>query len=80
MQVKKATVRHGHGTTDGLQIGKEACQGCIMSLCLFNLYAEYSMRNTGLEELKLESRFLGKISRPSDMQMMPSLWQKVKKN
>ena len=40
----------GHGTTDWFQIGKGVCQGCILSLCLFNLYAEYIMRNTGLEE------------------------------
>ena len=45
-----ATVRIGHGTTDWFQIEKGVCQGCILSLCLFNLYAEYIMRNTGLEE------------------------------
>ena len=43
-------VRTGHGTTDWFQIGKGVHQGCILSLCLFNLYAEYIMRNTGLEE------------------------------
>ena len=48
--------------------------------CLFNLYAEYIMRNAGLEEHKLESRLLGEISITSDMQMIPPLWQKVKKN
>ena len=47
---QKATVRTGHGTTDWFQIGKEVCQGCIVSPCLFNLYAEYNMRNAGLEE------------------------------
>ena len=47
---QKATVRTGHGTIDWLQIGKGACQGCILSPCLFNLYAEYIMRNTGLKE------------------------------
>ena len=47
---QEATVRTGHGTTDWFQIGKEVCQGCILSHCLFNLYAEYIMRNTGLEE------------------------------
>ena len=47
---QKATVRTGHGTTDWFQIGKAARQGCILSSCLFNLYAEYIMRNTGLEE------------------------------
>ena len=47
---QEATVRTGHGTTDWFQIGKGACQGCIRSPCLFNLNAEYIMRNTGLEE------------------------------
>ena len=47
---QEATVRTGHGTTDWFQIGKEVRQGCILSPCLFNLYAEYIMRNTGLEE------------------------------
>ena len=77
---QEATVRTGRGTTDWFQIGKGICQGCISSPCLFNLYAEYIMRNTGLEEAQLESRFLGEISITSDMQMTPPLWQKVKKN
>ena len=47
---QEATVRTGHGTTDWFQIGKRVCQGCILSPCLFNLYAEYIMRNAGLEE------------------------------
>ena len=47
---QEATIRTGHGTTDWFQIGKEVCQGCILSPCLFNLYAEYIMRNAGLEE------------------------------
>ena len=47
---QEATVRTGHGTTDWFQIRKGVCQGCILSLCLFNFYAEYIMRNTGLEE------------------------------
>ena len=47
---QEATVRIGHGTTDWFQIGKEVRQGCILSPCLFNLYAEYIMRNAGLEE------------------------------
>ena len=47
---QEATVRTGHGTTDWSQIGKGMCQGCILSPCLFNLYAEYIMRNAGLEE------------------------------
>ena len=47
---QEVTVRTGHGTTDWFQIGKRVCQGCILSPCLFNLYAEYIMRNAGLEE------------------------------
>ena len=47
---QEATVITEHGTTDWFQIGKGVCQGCILSLCLFNLYAEYIMRNAGLEE------------------------------
>ena len=47
---KEATVRTGHGTTDWLQIGKGVCQGCVLSPCLFNFYAEYIIRNVGLEE------------------------------
>ena len=47
---QEATVRTGHGTTDWFPIGKGVCQGCILSPCLFNLHAEYIMRNTGLEE------------------------------
>ena len=49
---QEATVRTGHGTTDWFQIGKGVHQGCILSTCLFNLYAEYIMRNTGLEEVQ----------------------------
>ena len=51
---QEATVRTEHGTTDWFQIGKEARQGCILLSCLFNLYAEYIMRNTGLDEAQLE--------------------------
>ena len=47
---QEGTVRTGHGTTDWFQIGKAVCQGYILSTCLFNLYAEYFMRNAGLEE------------------------------
>ena len=47
---QEATVRTGHGTTDWFQIGKGVCQGCILSPCFFNLYAEYIMKNAGLEE------------------------------
>ena len=47
---QEATVRNGHGTTDWFQIGQAVCQGCILSPCLFNSYAEYMIRNAGLEE------------------------------
>ena len=47
---QEATVRNGHGTIDGFQIGNGVCRGCILSPCLFNFYAEYIMRNAGLEE------------------------------
>ena len=47
---QEATARIGHGTLGWLQIGKRVCQGCILLLCLFNLHAEYSMRNAGLDE------------------------------
>ena len=77
---QEATVRTGHGKTDWFQIGKGVCQGWILSPCLFNLYAEYIMRNTGLEKAQLESRLPGEISITSGMQMTPSLWQKVKRN
>ena len=52
MQVKKQQVRTGHGTTDWPQLGKEVSQGCILLLCLLNLYAEYIMGNAELEEAK----------------------------
>ena len=68
---QEATVRTGHGTTDWLQIGKGVHQGCILSPCLLNLYAEYIMRNAGLEVHKLESRLPGEISITSDFQMTP---------
>ena len=77
---QEATVRTGHGTTDWFQIWKGVCKGCILSHCLFNFYAEYIMRNAGLEEAEDESRFPGEISITSDMQMTPPLWQKVKRN
>ena len=57
---QEAPVRTGHGTTDWLQIGKGVCQGCILSLCLLNLYAEYIMRNTGLEEAQAGIKIAGK--------------------
>ena len=82
---QEALVRTGHGTTDWFQIGIGVHQGCILSPCLINLYAEYIMRNAGLGEMpgwkkhKLESRLPGEISIISDVQMTPPLWQKVKK-
>jgi len=75
----EATVRTGNGT-DWFQIGEGVCQGCILSPWFFNLYAEYIMRNAGLEEAQLESRLPGEIRITSDMQMTPPLWQKRKKN
>ena len=77
---QEATVRTGHGTTDWFQIEKGVRQDCILSPCLFNFYAEYIMRNAGLEEAQLESRLPGEISITSDMQMIPPLWQEVKNN
>ena len=74
MQVRKQQL--GHGTTDWFQIGKGVRQGCVLSPCLFNLYAEYIMKNTGLDGAQLESRLLGEISATSEMQMIPRLWQK----
>ena len=76
---QELTMRTGHGTTDWFQIGKGAYQGCILSPCLFNLHAEYVMRNAKLEEAQ-ELRLLGEISITSDLQMTPPLWQKAKKN
>ena len=78
---QEATVRTGHGTTDCFQIGKGVRQGCMLSTCLFNFYAEYIMRNTRLDgKHNLESRSPGEISIISDKQMTPHLWQKVKMN
>ena len=57
---QEATVRTRHGTTDWFQIGKEVCQGCILSPCLFNLYAEYIMRNAGLEEAQAGIKIAGR--------------------
>ena len=57
---QEATVRTGHGTTEWFQIGKKVCQGCLLSLCLFNLYAEYIMRNAGLEETQAGIKTAGR--------------------
>ena len=68
---QEAVVRTGHGTTDGFQIGKGVCQGCILSPCLFNLCAEYIMGNSGLNEAQAGIKIAGEISITSDMQMTP---------
>ena len=63
---QEATVRTRHGTTACFQIRKGVCQGCILSPCLFSLYAEYIMRNAGLDEAQVESRLPGERSLNSD--------------
>ena len=70
---QEAEVRTRHGTTDWFEIVKGVHQGCILSPCLFNLYAEYIMQNAGLDEAQLESRLQGEISITSDMQMASPL-------
>ena len=78
---QEATVRTGHGTTDWIQIEKGVRQGCILSPCLFNLYAEYIMRNPGLEEaqagVKIAGRNLNNLRYVDDTTL---LWQTAKKN
>ena len=76
---QEATVRTGHGTTDWFQIGKGVCHSCILSSpCSFNIYAEYIMRNSELDEAQTGIKLWGEISITSDMQMTPPLWQKAK--
>ena len=70
---QEATVGTGLGTTDRFQIGKGVRKGCILSPCLFNFYAEYIMRNAGLEETQAQLKIGGEISITSDMQMTPLL-------
>ena len=77
---QEAIIRTRYGTTDWFQIGKAVHQGCILSPCLFNLYAEYIMRNARLEEAQAGIKIAEEISITSDMQMTPLLWQKVKRN
>ena len=77
---QEATVSTGHRTTDWFQIGKGVRQGCILSPCFFNLYAEYIMRNAGLDEAQAGVKIAGEIAITSDMQMTLPLWQKVKRN
>ena len=71
---QEATVRAGHGTTDWFQIGKGVCQGCILSPCLFNLYAEYIMRNTRLDEaqagIKISGRNINTLIYADDSTLM----------
>ena len=71
---QEATVRIGHGTTDWLQIGKGVCQGCILSPCLFNLYAEYIMSNAGLDEaqagIKIARRNINNLRYADDTTLM----------
>ena len=73
-QGQEATVRTGHGTTDWFQIGKGVRQGCILSPCLLNLYAEYIMRNAGLEEtqtgIKTAGRNLNNLTYADDTTLM----------
>ena len=75
---QEATVRTRYGTMDWFQIGKGVCQGCMLSLCLFNLYAEYIMWNARLDEAQAGIKIPGEIPATSDMQMTPPLWQKAK--
>ena len=79
---QEATVRTGHGTTDWFQIGKGVCQGCILSLCLFNLYAEYIMRNTGLAEaqagIKIAGRNINHLSYADDTTLMTESEEELK--
>ena len=74
-----ATVRTGHGTTDWSQIGKGVRRGCILSPCLFNFYAEYIIRNAGLDEARAGIKIVGEIQITSDIQMTTPLWQKARK-
>ena len=79
---QEATVRTGHGTTDWFQIGKGACQGCILSPCLFTLYAEYTMRNTGLEEaqaaIKIAGRNINNLRYAEDTTLMAESEEELK--
>ena len=79
---QEARVRTGHGTTDWFQIGKGACQGCILSPCLFNLYAEYIMRNPGLKEtqagIKIAGRNLNNLRYADDTTLMAESEEELK--
>ena len=75
-------VRTGHGTTDWFQIGKGVCQGCILSPCLFNFYAEYIMRNHGLEEaqagIKIAGRNINNLRYADDTTLMAESEEELK--
>ena len=73
--VQEATVRSGHGTTDWFQIGKGVRQGCILLPCLFNFYAEYIMKNAGLEEAQARIKIAGRNINISGMQIWRRKWQ-----
>ena len=79
---QEATVRTGHGKTDWFKIGKGVCQGSILSPCLFNLYAEYIMRNAGLEEtqaeIKIAGRHLNNLRYPDDTTLMAESEEELK--
>ena len=79
---QEATIRTGHGTTDWFQIGKGGCQGCILSPCLFNLYAEYIMRNAGLEEaqagIKIAGRNINNLRYADDTILMAEIEEELK--
>ena len=77
---QEAAVRTGHGTTDWFQIRKGVCQGCILSLCLLNLYAEYITLNAGLDEAKTGIKIARRNIDNIRYGMTPPLWQNVKKN
>ena len=75
---QEATVRTGHGTTDCFQIRKGVRQDCVLSPSLFNLYAEYIMRNAGLNKAQAGIKITGRNINNLNMQMIPLLWQKAK--
>ena len=79
---QQATVRTGHGTTDWFHIGKGVCQGCILSPCLFKLYAEYIMRNAGLEEtqagIKIAGRNINNLRYADDITLMAESEEELK--
>ena len=77
---KSGSNRTRHGTMDWFKIDKGVQQSCILSSCLFNLYAESIMRNAGLDEIQAAIKISRRNIKTSDMHMTPPLWQKVKKN